>query len=288
MTRDIEFLRNRMGCPIHWNVQQHRYFINKLVDGQRLELSGLWFDATEVFALLMMVNLMEGIEPGFVLVDLSPMKERLKAILAAGGKSASELETKVKLIHFAPRKVEPAHFQTVANALLNGKWLELDYLRRDKQERSEREISPLQLMHYREKWVLDAWCHMRGDLRSFAVEANEGVSVVDKAAKLVSRDEMREHFQSGYGVFAGKAIHRAILKFTARRAQWVSSEERHSNQSSRWDQDGSFILEVPYSNDEELIMDLMQYGSDVQVLGPSELREYVHQALLAAANQYAN
>lgn len=288
VTRDIEFLRNRMGCPIHWDAQQHRYLINKLADGQRFELPGLWFDATEVFALLMMVNLMEGIEPGFVLVDLSPMKERLKAILAAGGKSASELETKMKLIHFAPRKVEPAHFQTVANALLDGKRLQLHYLRRDKQERTKREISPLQLVHYRENWVLDAWCHMRGGLRSFAVEAIEGVSVVDKAVKNVSRDEMREHFQSGYGIFAGKAIHRAILKFTAKRAQWVSLEEWHPNQSSRWEQDGSFVLEVPYSNDQELVMDLMRYGSDVQVLGPPELREHVHLALLAAANQYAN
>jgi predicted DNA-binding transcriptional regulator YafY len=287
VTRDIEFLRNRMGCPIHWDAQQHRYFINKLPDGQRFELPGLWFDASEVFALLMMVNLMEGIEPGFVLVDLSPMTERLKAILAAGGKSAPELESKVKLIHFAPRKVEPAYFQTVATALLDGKRLALHYLRRDKQQRTEREISPLQLVHYRENWVLDAWCHMRNDLRSFAVEAIEGVSVVDKPAKKVSRDEMREHFQSGYGIFAGKAIHRAVMKFTAKRAQWVSLESWHPNQSSRWEHDGSFILEVPYSNDEELVMDLMRYGSDVEVLGPPELREHVHHALSAAAKQYA-
>lgn len=288
VTRDIEFLRNRMGCPIQWDGQQYRYFINKLADGQRFELPGLWFDATEVFALLMMVNLMEGIEPGFVLVDLSPMKERLKAILAAGGKSAADLESKVKLIHFAPRKVKPAHFQTVANALLDGKRLNLQYLRRDKQEHTEREISPLQLVHYRENWVLDAWCHLRNDLRSFAIEAVEGVSVVDKAADTVTREHMREHFQSGYGIFAGKAVHRAVMKFTAKRAQWVSLEEWHPNQSSRREPDGSFILEVPYSNDEELVMDLMRYGSDVEVLEPPELRKRVHAALCAAAKLYEN
>jgi predicted DNA-binding transcriptional regulator YafY len=127
---------------------------------------------------------------------------------------------------------------------------------------------------------------MRNDLRSFAVEAIEGVSVVDEPADKVSREVMREHFQSGYGIFAGKAIHRAVMKFTPLRAQWVSLESWHPDQTSRWDPDGSFILEVPYSNDEELVMDLMRYGADVEVLGPPELRKHVHEALSAAANQY--
>jgi predicted DNA-binding transcriptional regulator YafY len=249
-------------------------------------LPGLWFDASEVFALLMMVHLVEGMEPGLLIQPLSSMKTRLRSILAAGGKSAAELETKVKLIHFAPRKVEPKHFREVATALLDGKRLTLRYLRRDKQEHTERVISPLQLVHYRENWVLDAWCHMREELRSFALEAIEGVSIVDQPAKKVSRDDMREHFQSGYGIFAGKAVHKAVLKFTPGRAQYVSLETWHPDQAETWLEDGSYVLEVPYSNDQELVMDLLRFGSDVEVLAPSELRTRVYQALCAATQQY--
>lgn len=285
--RDIEFLRSRMGCTIDWDFQEHRYFVRDLPDGGRFELPGLWFDASEVFALLMMVHLVEGMEPGLLLEHLSPMKNRLRTILAAGGKSASELETKVKLIHFAPRKVEPKHFRAVATALLEGKRLSLSYLRRDKQEHTERVISPLQLVHYRENWVLDAWCHLRGELRSFALEAIEGVAAVDLPVKSVSREDMREHFQSGYGIFAGKALHRAVLKFTPERAQWVSLETWHPDQSDYWEPDGGYILEVPYSNDQELVMDLLRFGADVKVLAPPELRARVHDALCAAARQYS-
>lgn len=284
--RDIDFLRSRMGCPIDWDAQKHRYFVKDLPDGGRFELPGLWFDASEVFALLMMVHLVEGMEPGLLVEHLSPMKNRLRSILAAGGKSAAELETKVKLIHFAPRKVEPKQFRVVATALLDGKRLSLRYLRRDKQEHSERVISPLQLVHYRENWVLDAWCHLRQELRSFALEAIEEVSVVDEPGKTVSREDMREHFQSGYGIFAGKAIHRAVLKFTPERAQWVSLETWHPDQSDRRLSDGSYILEVPYSNDQELVMDLLRFGADVEVLEPPDLRARVHEALCTAAKQY--
>lgn len=285
VNRDIELLRS-MGCPIEWDPDRKRYFVRDLPGGKRFELPGLWFDASEVFALLMMIHLVEGMEPGFLMEHLTPMKERLRDLLAEGGKSAAGIETKVKLIHFAPRKVQPKHFQVVAAALLDGKQVELHYLRRDKKEHTKRVISPLQLVHYRGNWVMDAWCHMRDDLRSFALDAIEAVVVLDAPAKKVSREDMRAHFQSGYGIFAGKATHRAILKFTPDQAQYVSLETWHPDQSDSWLADGSYVLEVPYSNDQELVMDLLRFGREVEVLGPPQLRQRVFDSLCAAARIY--
>ena len=80
----------------------------------------------------------------------------------------------------------------------------------------------------------------------FALEAVADVRVVDEPAQEVSQDEMQEHFRSGYGIFAGQATHRARLKFTPERAQWVSKETWHHDQSSELLEDGSYILEIPY------------------------------------------
>jgi len=68
--RDIDFLRTRMGCPIEWDPQKHRYFVRDLPDGGRFELPGLWFDASEILALLMMLHLVEGMEPGMLVQRL--------------------------------------------------------------------------------------------------------------------------------------------------------------------------------------------------------------------------
>ena len=285
--RDIDFLRDRMGCPIAWDHKKQRWVVQELPDGRRFELPGLWFDASEVFALLMMLDLVDGIQPGLLEEHLTPMKDRLRSILTTGGKSAKQIENKVKLIHFSPRKVEPKHFTAIATALLEGNRLALHYLRRDKEEYTKRVISPLQLVHYRDSWVLDAWCHLRDELRSFALEAIEDVSVVYEPAVNVSREVMKEHFQSGYGLFAGKAIHRAVMKFTPKRSRWVCRETWHPDQTDRRLDDGSYILEVPYSNDEELVMDLMRFGPDVEVLAPPELRERIYDALSASAQKYS-
>jgi len=287
--RDMDFLRDRFLCPLEWDASKRGYVIrDDPASGGRFELPGIWFDASEVFALLMMLHLVEGVQPGLLEEHVGPLKSRLRSMLAQGTKTSHSIEQKVKLIHFAPRKVEPKHFQSVASALLAGKRLGLQYWNRDKKERTQREISPLQLVHYRENWVLDAWCHKQNGLRSFALEAIEEVTVLEKSSKELSRELMQEHFQSGYGIFAGKAVHRARLKFSPWRAQWVSLETWHPDQTSELLEDGSYVLEVPYSNDQELVMDLMRHGAEVEVLGPPDLREKVSAALCAAARKYVS
>lgn len=284
--RDLDYLKDRLHCPLGWDRRKHAYVVrDDLAAGGRFELPGLWFDASELFALLMMLHLVEGVQPGLLEEHIAPMKERLRSMLAEGGKSAKQIESKVKLIHFAPRRVEPKHLKVVATALLEGKRLRLQYWRRDKMERTERVISPLQLVHYRENWVLDAWCHLRNELRSFGLEAIEDVQLAPEPAVEVTKEEMREHFQSGYGIFAGKANNRAVLKFTPERAQWIALEVWHPDQTDRWLEDGSYILEVPYSNDQELLMDVLRYGPDVEVLAPIPLRERMHSVLCAAAEK---
>lgn len=72
--RDIEFLRERLGCPIEWNRSLRGYVIrDDLAQGGRFELPGVWFDSSEVFALLMMLHLVEGVssESGAIQVNYS-------------------------------------------------------------------------------------------------------------------------------------------------------------------------------------------------------------------------
>jgi predicted DNA-binding transcriptional regulator YafY len=285
--RDLHFLRDRLGCPWEYDRTRRGYVIrDDLAKGGRFELPGLWFDSSELFALLTMLHLVEGVQPGLLTEHVGPLKARLRDMLAQGGKSSTSIERKVKLVHFASRKVEPAHFKVVAGALLDGKRLRLTYWNRDKKERTERAISPQKLVHYRENWLLDAWCHERNGLRSFALESIEGVEVLDDSAIEVSQDQLDEHFRSGYGIFAGAATHRARLRFTPERAQYVAKETWHRNQASSWEPDGSYILEVPYSNDQELIMDLLRHGPEVEVLEPPSLRQNLHATLCAAARRY--
>ena len=73
----------------------------------------------------------------------------------------------------------------------------------------------------------------------------------------------------------------AKLKFSAVRARWVQAEDWHPEQKGTLNKDGTYILEFPYSDDRELLGDILRFGSDVEVLAPKSLRTSV----ISAATQ---
>jgi predicted DNA-binding transcriptional regulator YafY len=91
---------------------------------------------------------------------------------------------------------------------------------------------------------------------------------------------------AGYGIFAGEDTQTAVLRFTPESARWVADEVWHSRQVGRIEADGSYVLELPYSRETELVMDLLRHGAGVEVLGPPALRERVAEELAEAAGQY--
>jgi predicted DNA-binding transcriptional regulator YafY len=168
-----------------------------------------------------------------------------------------------------------------------GKRLQLRYFTRSSAEHSEREVSPQRLVYYRDNWYLDAWCHLREGLRTFALDAVAEAREMDMQALEVSQPDLDVHHASSYGIFSGPPKHLAVLRFGAHRARWVAKERWHRDQEGRFLDDGRYELSVPYSNALELIMDVLKYGSDVEVLEPRELREAVAERLRAALAVYA-
>ena len=166
--------------------------------------------------------------------------------------------------------------------------LSIDYSARSNGATSQRQISPQRLTHYRDNWYLDAWCHLREELRSFAVDTIKAVKIVDAPASDIAESQLDAALGAGYGIFSGSEVRWATLNFTAQRARWVAAEHWHPEQEGSFLEDGSYQLRVPYSNDPELIMDILKYGPDCQVVAPVELREKVVGLLKAAVGRYGD
>jgi predicted DNA-binding transcriptional regulator YafY len=285
--RDIEYMRSRYNAPITWDRDQNGYrFEEPQKHAPRYELPGLWFSPREAQALLTMEHLLENLEPSLLGAHVQPLKARLSALLSTGDRSVDEVRSRIRVISFGARRHEPKHFQVVASAVLGRERLKLAYWNRSKDEVTEREVSPQRLVHYRNNWYLDAWCHLRDDIRSFALDGIRSVTVAAGKLKEVPEAELDEVLAAGYGIFSGRKVQWAQLRFTPERARYVSLEEWHPKQRARWEKDGSYLLEVPYSSEKELVMDILKMGDDVEVLGPPPLRAAVAERARATAGVY--
>lgn len=288
LNRDLAYMRDRLNIPFAWNPALRGYALTRQQSSDKtFELPGVWFSQQEIYSLLTMIELISKLEPGGLLLPhLTPFKHRLEGLLDEGTGSSKEVISRIRILPMAQRQVSGEYFQIITHALVQRKRLEIKHFARQTGQNTERQISPQRLVYYRDNWYLDAYCHLREGLRSFALDAINDVRLKEKPAQAVTETELREIFESSYGIFSGKNKQVAKLKFTPFRAQWVAREVWHPEQVGQVHADGSYTLEVPYGEDWELIQDILRQGVDVKVLAPASLKNKVKEMLKIMLAQY--
>ena len=204
--RDIEYLRDRMGMPIVWDTGIRAYRLERRGKGeQRFHLPGIWLTESEISGLVALGELVDQVDPSGVIGEhVRPLRDRLGDILAGLGIPPGEFGNRIRLISLGDRKGGHACFPEIAHATLTRRRVVIHYHTRSRDERLQREVSPQRLVFYRQNWYLDAWCHVREGLRSFALDAITGIEPTENPAQEVSEDALSGFFSSGYGMFSGE------------------------------------------------------------------------------------
>jgi proteasome accessory factor C len=281
--RVIKTMREHLAAPIE--CEGRGYYYEKNADGGTYELPGLWFNAKELQALLVFQRLFAGLRSGLLGEFLAPIADRISQLLEHKRLGLGDVARRIRVLGMASRPTG-ACFDVVAAATLQRRKMEMRYHGRERDEITERVVSPQRLVHYRDNWLVDAYCHTRDGLRTFSIDRILEAHDLDEPSRAISDDALDEYFASSYGIFAGKADKVAVLRFSAERARWVADEEWHPQQIGRRLEDGRYELRIPYRDGRELVMDVLRHGAAVEVVEPSALRLAVVEALRGALRNY--
>ncbi len=279
-------LRDFLGAPIEQDSDSRGFYYDRSYE-QPFELPGIWISPGKLQALLTARQVLGNVQPGLLEGELESLQGRITSLLQQKGVEPESSDSRIHIQHVAGRAVPARMFQDVLAALFQRQRLKIRYHGRRRDEESERVISPQRLTQYRNSWYLDAWCHKAEGLRSFALERVREQTLLDEAAREVSQKDLTAHFDQSYGIFSGPADNLAELRFTPEMARWISEENWHPDQQGSFDASGSWLLKLPFSSSRELLMDILRYGADVEVLAPDFLREAVAQAVNDTAALYS-
>ena len=284
--RDLEYLRDRLNAPIVWDGEARGYRYEQSAEAAQFQLPGLWFNTSEIQALLSMDALLANLQPGVLSSHIEPLRSRIRMLLDEGDHSVDEISRRIRIVPQAAKTYRSENFQALCQALLSRRCVDMTYYSRPTDSSSERRVSPQRLIYYRDNWYLDAWCHLRQGLRSFSIDAIQQLDIAVEPAREIDEAELNRELESGYGIFSGADTREALLRFEPQIARWVSRETWHPEQRSEYDTDGYYLLRVPYSQDTELVMDILKYGAEVEVLEPPALRARVVERIAAMQALY--
>jgi proteasome accessory factor C len=285
--RLVGLMRNHFDAPIIYDRKRNGYYYDMETGAHPYELPGLWFNADELWGLLTCHRMLRDISHGIFGEQIAQLQTRIEKLLALDNSSAECKLESVKILTMASRyKGHDQLFTKIAAALFGNRRLKLVYQARSDGQISERTISPQNLIYYRDNWYIDAWCHSKNGLRTFALEKIKTAIRQNIPAKHIDRQQLEAHYASAYGIFGGPAQHLAKLKFTPERARWIADEKWHPKQTGRWLDNGSYELCIPFGDHRELLMDILRHGRNVEIIEPEFLKQAAIQEIQAMSEIY--
>ena len=230
--RDLRYMREQLGAPIVYSRTHGAYCYDQVkLSGKKSPFAlthpnlpvfrRSWYTPQEMYVLVKMMGMVKDLEKdqaSALTAELRPLVARVKTLFTLGDKDPNDVLNHVKIIdETSVINDEPDSFASIGIALSENRRLQIQYEKRVGRHvtKTLREITPLRLVHYRNRWYVDAYCHMSDEFRTFAVEYIRRAGLLNKAGRHFSQKEISSQFDRAYGLFQGGEMKEAVLLFDA-------------------------------------------------------------------------
>lgn len=263
--RDLAFLRDRLGAPIAYHPGRHGYFFTDA----GFELPSFWFDRSQ---LLILAGICRQLGSFTHSPALGELRTRLLAMLTPDGD-----QPLVDIFSFETvgcATCDNANFDTLAEALLGGRLVVITYRSGHSGEIRSREVEPYRLHNYMGAWYLVGFCRERQAPRSFQLGRILEMQVREERIG-TPRFAVEDYLAAAFGIFKGDGLTTVVLEFSPAMARIVGNEFWHHDQRMEAQADGGLRLSLPVADLTEIRMKVLQYGREVEVVAPEELRAQI-------------
>lgn len=272
--RDITYLRDRLLAPLAFDAKKNGYFYTEA------DFHLPFAESPRIVFLLAMLNKLAE-EAGLRgLPEVRQLEQRLAAMVSP------EYGKLVESLHFQWIEVESIDhqiFATIIEAVVKRRLLALVY-RPIAGEENTRTVAPLQLINHQGRWYLFAFCNLRRANRLFHI-ARIQKATLTRHSHPPDLHFDRDHLLQSFGIFQGAPRYQAEILFTSTAADLVVHQYWHRDQTVKKVDEG-VVVTLPVSDDRELVMKILQYGSMARVLSPPELIKRLKTTIEAMARIY--
>jgi predicted DNA-binding transcriptional regulator YafY len=278
ITADLEIIRHRLRFELRSERGSGYYFVAVP------QLPSVTYSVPEALALVLAAEAGRQ-NPGIPQGDLASAIARLASVIPS--------ELRVMVQRFAdsapPGDAAYTHRQRMlalcSQAALTRRALEIDYSAASRGgEETRRTVDPYAVFPYNRSWQLVGYCHLRHAQRMFKIDRIQSATPLATTFAPPLDFDIVAFLNGGWGVMRGLdlPVEQVELRFSPTAAAWVADEAWHPSQRLARDPDGSLLFQVTIQQTPEFQRWVLQYGREVDVLGPASLRRWLRDELLAA------
>ena len=163
----------------------------------------------------------------------------------------------------------------------------IEYTTMHDQKTTSRQIDPYGLFYSSGVWYTLAYCHLRNETRTFALDRIKNIETTDIPFAVPKGFSIDKYFEGGWRILKNGEPLAIKLWFSAAVARWVMRRKWHPSQQIKKNADGSIVFNVTVNGTEELRRWIYHWGINCRVLSPAYLRKEVAAELNAMAKMYS-
>jgi len=266
--RDIDFLRDRFGAPLTYDHARRGYAYSD----DSFELTRLQATQEEILSVLLARQLLSQSAGGVISQTIRKFGKKLVELAVEFGIDESRLEDCFSADWHGYSPSQSETFRQVAGALLDHRLLYFVYQSPSTGQITERIAEPHHLQHYMASWVLIAWCRNRCNWRKFYLARMSDLQAGAETFVPRERNEWEPQVKGSFGIFQGTEPVKTVLRFSPFRARWIREQVWHPDQQLRDLPDGGLEMTLPVADFREIKLCILQYGADVTVIEPEDLK----------------
>ena len=266
--RNIDFMRDRLIAPLVYDTSNKGYYYQD----ETFELPHFPVTQEEVLSVLLAQNLLSYTAGGFISRAINRFGKKLFAATGHFGLTAGQMDKSFSATWHGYSPAQGNLFQQVADTLLKRHLIRFTYRSPATGEKTHRLAEPHHLQHYMASWVLIAWCRLRDDWRKLYLARMTDITIEPETFDPKQADQWQHLLEGAFGIFQARETIPVVLRFTPFRARWIKEQLWHPDQTMTRLDDGSLELSFPVADFREIKLKILQFGADVEVISPEELR----------------
>lgn len=260
---------DRAGGEVRW----------KLLDGFR-RIPAPAFAPTELMALLFSRQLLRPLEGTEVQASLEAALSKVQTALPAAGAAYLQQLQGVFAVGLGPHKRYREHRETVnrlTEAIGKARTVQLRYFSASRDRTTRREVDPYRLWYAGGGLYLVAHCHLRKEVRLFAVERIRSLAITDHPYQMPLKFDLEAYIRDALVAMRGRPVAVELL-FEKATAAWVRERIWHPSQEATRQKDGRLRLRLRVGETPEVVGWILSFGGGVRVLAPATLQQAVREA----------
>lgn len=177
------------------------------------------------------------------------------------------------------------HIHGIIHAIQNGYILKFTHKKHWEDDITQREVKPIAIKESQQRWYLIALDKKDEKIKTFGLDRISHLIITDTKFKPIPYN-VEKAFQHAFGVETYEAEVKIVLEFSWQQGNYIKSFPLHESQRILEDNADRVLIEIYIHPTNDIIMEILKYGSNVKVVSPISLQNEMKNRILEMTKLY--